>query len=191
MAATSSSLAWRHKWRIIGWGGAAALLTLPAIAMQFTREVNWKGSDFAVMGAMMLLAGLALEGLVRTSPSWPFRIGAAVAVLAGFLMIWVNLAVGVFGDEDNLANLMFLAVIAVAIIGSLLARGRAAAMATAMGSAAASVVAVSAIAWFGEMTPPGARGVYEVVVSTALFGGLWLISAALFHLAASSAVRIS
>ncbi len=60
-----------------------------------------------------------------------------------------------------------------------------------MGSAAASVVAVSAIAWLGGMTGPGSRGAYEVVVSTALFGGLWLISAALFDLAASSAVRIS
>jgi hypothetical protein len=106
-------------------------------------------------------------------------------------MIWVNLAVGVFGNEDNPANLLFLGVIAIAIVGSLLARGRAAAMAMAMSTAAASVVAVSAIAWFSGMTAPGSRGVYEVVVSTALFGGLWLISAALFHLAASSAVRIS
>ncbi len=129
MAATSGSLAWRHKWRIIGWGGVAALLALPAIAMQFTREVNWTGSDFAVMGAMLLLAGLALEGLVRTSPSWPARLGAAIAVLTGFLLVWVNLAVGLFGGEDNLANLMFLGVIAIAVVGSLLARGRAAAMA--------------------------------------------------------------
>lgn len=182
----SASTPRRHRWRIVGWGGAAALLALPAVAMQFTREVNWTVSDFVVMGAMLLLAGLALEGLVRSSPSWRFRAAAGLAVLTGFLVVWVNLAVGVFGNEGNPANLMFLGVIAVAIIGSFIARGRAEAMATAMASAAASVVAVCAIAWLGGMTSPGERGIFEVVVSTALFGGLWLISAALFHFAANN-----
>jgi len=71
-------------WRIAGWGCAGALLLLPAAAMQFTHEVVWSGSDFAVMGAMLLLAGLALEGLVRASRSTPYRLGAGIAVAALF-----------------------------------------------------------------------------------------------------------
>jgi len=50
-------------------GRRGGLLTVPAVAMQFTRKVYWSGSDFAVMGVMLLLAGPAFEGLVRASPS--------------------------------------------------------------------------------------------------------------------------
>ncbi|MDB5696794.1 MAG: hypothetical protein JWN21_2337, partial [Sphingomonas bacterium] len=41
----------------IVWGGVATLLLIPAIAMQFTAEVNWTASDFVVMG--VLLASVA------------------------------------------------------------------------------------------------------------------------------------
>jgi len=63
-------------------------------------------------------------------------------------------------------------------------------MVAAMAAAAASIVAVNAITYFAGLTAPGARGSFEVVVSIALIGGLWLISAALFPLAASSAARL-
>ena len=38
------------------WGGAACLLALPWVAMRFTRDVQWTGSDFLVFGAMLLVA---------------------------------------------------------------------------------------------------------------------------------------
>ena len=39
--------------RITGWAFAAVLLLLPAIAMQFTSEIDWSPSDFIVMGALI------------------------------------------------------------------------------------------------------------------------------------------
>ena len=33
-------------WRVALWGTVAALLTLPAVAMQFTHEVQWGPGDF-------------------------------------------------------------------------------------------------------------------------------------------------
>jgi hypothetical protein len=36
-----------------------------------------------------------------------FRLGAGVALLAGFLLVWINLAVGIIGSEDNPANLLY------------------------------------------------------------------------------------
>lgn len=176
-------------WRVVGWGGAAALLALPAIAMRFTHEVVWTVEDFAAMGAMLLLAGLALEGLVRVSRSWPYRLGAGVAVLAGFGLVWVNLAVGFLGDEGNPANLMFLAVLAAAVGGAALSHARAAGMVMTMLAATAVQVLVAGIGYAAGWASPGGKGVFEVVMGSTVFGGLWLISAALFGWAARNARR--
>ena len=54
--------AWRIL-RIAGWGFAAILLLLPAIAMQFTSEVDWDARDFIVMGALIGMVGLGTEFL--------------------------------------------------------------------------------------------------------------------------------
>ena len=45
-----------NGWRIARWGGAAALLCVPAVAMRFTKEVNWGPEDFIAMGGMLALA---------------------------------------------------------------------------------------------------------------------------------------
>ena len=51
---------WR-LFRWVMWGGAALLLALPLVAMQFTSEVNWTASDFVVMGAMLGIAAGTVE----------------------------------------------------------------------------------------------------------------------------------
>ena len=176
-------------WRIIGWGGAAALLALPAVAMRVTDEVAWTASDFAAMGAMLLLAGLALEGMVRASRSWPYRLGAAVTVLAGLGLVWVNLAVGFLGDEGNPANLMFLTVLAVAVGGAVLSHAHPAGMARTMLAAAVVQVLVAGVGYAVGWASPGGKGLFEVILGSTLFGGLWLLAAALFGWAARDASR--
>lgn len=173
-----------NKWRLFGWGAAGALLLAPLIAMQFTTEVQWTGSDFVVMGAMFALAGGAIELAVRASSSLAFRIGAAIAVLASFLLAWVNLAAGLIGDEDNPANLMFFGIVAIAITGSFIARSDPAGMARAMVAAAAAQALVAAIAWLaglGAHEPPGAAG---ILMGNLFFVGVWLLAALLFRKAA-------
>ena len=74
----------------------ALILSIPAVAMQFTDEVNWDATDFVVMGALLLITGVALEivaaRLLRTS----HKLIAACVVLAAFLYLWAELAVGIF-----------------------------------------------------------------------------------------------
>src|SRR3954464_4182642 len=91
--------AWRSNGlRLALWGGLAALLALPAVAMRFGADgVVWTASDFVVWGAMLSWVGLGVELVVRASPSRPYRLGAALAVVTAFLTIWVNLAVGMIG----------------------------------------------------------------------------------------------
>jgi hypothetical protein len=168
------------------WCGAAVLLALPAAAMRVAPNsgVDWSASDFAVMAAILLGTGLAIEGLFRISGSVTYRLGAALAVVTGMLLVWVNLAVGFLGDEDNPANLMFATVLFVALAGAVLARFSAGGMARAMIAAAASQVVVGAIGYVGGYAAPGTKGVYEVVMGTGLFTALWLAAAGLFHRAA-------
>lgn len=110
--------------------------------------------------------------------------GAAVAAGSVVLLVVVIGAVGFLGSEDNPNNLVMVAVPAVALAGALIARFRAAGMAKAMVGAAAAQLGAGAAAVAAGLGSPGFHGVYEVVLGTTLFGGLWLLSAALFRKAA-------
>lgn len=77
--------------------GSVLLLLLPLIAMQFTDEVNWMLSDFVVAGVLLFGTGLACELVIRTVKKINYRIAICVALLVLFLLVWAELAVGIFG----------------------------------------------------------------------------------------------
>lgn len=162
-------------WRIAGWGAAAALLCLPAIAMQFTNEVVWDLTDFIVAGVLLGSVGLGIEVLVRQSGSFTYRLGSAIAVLSAFLLVWANLAVGMIGSEGSSYNLLFAGVIGIAGIGAVLARFKAAGMARAM---LATAVAQGLVAAGGLSTDP------QGGTLSLLLAGSWLLAAALLSKAA-------
>ena len=173
----------RIPWRPILWSIPVALLLLPAVAMQFTDEVDWNAFDFIFATVMFGSVGLVVELTVRSSRSLAFRAAVALALAAAFLIIWINGAVGIIGDEDNPANLMFGAVLAVALLGSLAALFRAPGMAIAMFAAAVAQLAVGVIALVGGMAE-GPAAPYDVIGSTGFLGGMWLVSGLLFRKAA-------
>jgi chromate transport protein ChrA len=76
---------------------ALSLLLLPLIAMQFTTEVNWTLSDFMIMGVLLLSAGLLGELVFRKIRKSRQRIALFAAILVAFVLIWAELAVGIFG----------------------------------------------------------------------------------------------
>lgn len=169
------------RWRIAGWGLAAFILLLPLLAMQVTREMAWDETDFIVLGAMLAASGAMFELAARRTGDWHYLAATGVAVAAAFLLIWVNLAVGFLGSENNPANLIFLGVFAVAIIGAIMARFQADGMATAMSATAAAQALVGVVAVIAELGSAGADGLYEAVMGTGLFTALWLMSAWLFR----------
>lgn len=92
---TPEAINWRRWWRVPALLGAATILLLPLIAMQFTDEVVWDSTDFAVMGAMLLVLLLAVEAITRLMRGkWALAAGG-LAVLV-FLAVWAELAVGIF-----------------------------------------------------------------------------------------------
>lgn len=78
--------------------GVAALLLLPLLAMQFTTEVQWSGADFAIMGVLLFITALLIELVFRKVKTTKNRLLLGGVVVAVFLLIWAELAVGVFGS---------------------------------------------------------------------------------------------
>jgi hypothetical protein len=163
------------------WGTAAILLLLPAVAMQFGNTgVNWTAGDFITMGAMLTTACGLYELGTWLSGNSAYRTGFGIAALTAFLTVWVNLAVGMLGDESGAANLMFVGVLFVAAAGALIAKLKPTGMARAMFAAAlAQLVAAGAGLAMGFQT-------LEVML-TACFALPWLLAGALFQKAAQDA----
>ena len=76
---------------------AASLLLIPFVAMQFTSEVNWTFSDFVVAGVLLFGTGLLIELVLRNVQKMEYRIALCVALLVALFLIWLELAVGIFG----------------------------------------------------------------------------------------------
>lgn len=75
----------------------AFLLLIPLIAMQFTNEVNWSFFDFIVAGLLLIGTGLAFELVMRKIRKPRYRIAVFATILIVLVLIWVELAVGIFG----------------------------------------------------------------------------------------------
>lgn len=73
------------------------LLLVPFTAMQLTDAVNWGPVDFVVMGVLLLFTGTTIELVMRAVAGPVPRIIGVAVVLAAFLLIWAELAVGIFG----------------------------------------------------------------------------------------------
>lgn len=72
--------------------GAVALLLLPAIAMQFTTEVNWTSSDFIFAAIFLTIAATAFEVTMRLSKNHSQQITFGAMVTFGFVLLWAFLA---------------------------------------------------------------------------------------------------
>lgn len=176
-AATETPARSGNTWRIAGWGAALGLLLLPLVAMQFTSEVNWTGEDFIAAALLIGIPGLLFELIVRTSRSWAFRLGAAIALLACFFMTWSNLAVGIVGNEGNPINQLFFVIVLIALVGSAIARLRPRGMMMAMLTTAVAQGAVGIGLLFADVV---------VLPFTAFMMAAWLTAAWLFAKAAKA-----
>jgi hypothetical protein len=74
------------------------ILFIPLIAMQFTDEVKWSLFDFVIAGILLIGTGLICEFTWRKIKKIKYRIAIILAILVVFLIIWAELAVGIFGS---------------------------------------------------------------------------------------------
>jgi hypothetical protein len=158
--------------RIAGWSLAAGLLALPAVAMQFTDEVDWSAGDFLFAAIVFAIVGGLLELAARASASLAYRVGAAIAVATGFLTIWITLAVGIVGAEDNPQNILYFGIVGMGTCVTVAALGDPRALARGMWATAAFQGLVCLIHVID--------GVYPAVSFDGVFTLTWLTAGALF-----------
>ncbi len=90
-------MAARINRRIWIFGPLLILLSIPWIAMQFTPEVNWTPGDFTVMALLLLGLGFSVDLVLRKVSAPKGRMLFGLLILAIFLLIWAELAVGILG----------------------------------------------------------------------------------------------
>ncbi len=74
------------------------ILSIPLIAMQFTKEVNWTFSDFLVMGILLFATVFTINFVLNKFKSLKSRLILIVGIIALLVLVWAELAVGIFGS---------------------------------------------------------------------------------------------
>lgn len=169
-----------NGWRAARWTAAGGLLLAPLIMMQISDEWQWDSGSFVLAGVMIGGNLWLFEWAMRRSREAAYRAGAAVALAAALLLVWINLAVGIVGDEGNPANLGFFCLVLAAAIGTFATEGRPQGMARTMLGVAAMQALLGLALATGRTNP-------QPIATLALTGGfiaLWLLAAALFRKAA-------
>ncbi|MCH8487807.1 MAG: hypothetical protein LAT75_13135 [Candidatus Cyclonatronum sp.] len=74
----------------------AAILSVPLIAMQFDSGVAWDAHDFVMMSILLLTTAFSLELIFRKMKNKRYRALSMASVILLLLLIWAELAVGIF-----------------------------------------------------------------------------------------------
>lgn len=158
---------------------AAFLLLLPLLAMRINNDVVWGPDDFVAAWALLAGAGITYRLATRKAGNFAYRAAVGVAVATALILVWVNLAVGLIGDEDNPANLMYGGVLAVGVVGAMIARFQPHGMAGALFATALAQMLVGVIALIA-----GLGLIRDALILNGFFAVLWVSSALLFRHAA-------
>ena len=74
------------------------ILTIPLIAMQFTKEVNWTISDFLVMGILLFSTVFTIDFVLKKVKTLKSRLIVIFAIVILLVLVWAELAVGIVGS---------------------------------------------------------------------------------------------
>ena len=170
----------RNAYRsVVGVALATAfILLLPLLA-----EWAWNLADFVIAGALIFGTGLMYVLAARKAGNIAYRAAVGVALAAALLLVWVNGAVGIIGTEDDPANLMYVGVLAVGIVGAVVARFRPHGLARASFAAALAQASVAGIALILGLGSPW-NGPGEILALNGFFVALFVGAALLFRYAA-------
>ena len=72
------------------------ILLLPLIGMFFSNEINWSFFDFIIMGILILSLSFSIKQVLKATKNINYRILIIALILILFLLIWAELAVGIF-----------------------------------------------------------------------------------------------
>jgi hypothetical protein len=110
-----------------------------------------------------------------------YRSAVALALATALFLVWGVLALGVIGVEGDPADRMYIGVLAVGIIGSVIARFRPHGMTRALAATAIAVGVVAVIALLLGKHESPVTSVGELVGLNVMFAAMFLGSSWLFH----------
>lgn len=160
------------------------LLLIPLLAMQFSSGVDWDETDFTVMGFLIFVTGFSYKLVTMKSGNLMYKMATGLAFLTGFLLVWINLAVGIIGTEDNQVNLLYFGVLAIGIIGALLTRFQPKKLSLVMFGIAVAHALIAGIVLVGGFYQSPPNTVLHIIGINGLFITLFSLSGVLFWLAA-------
>lgn len=133
MKARARKISAQNKNFLLIFGLTALILLILWLIWLFTGALAWGPMDFVFVGVMLLGPGLAYELITRKHKNRLYRIALGIALGTAFIMIWANLAVGLIGSEDEPANWIYIGLLAIGLMGAVIARFKARGMAITMG----------------------------------------------------------
>jgi len=81
------------KWSVFS---PLLLLLIPLVGTLVFNEVNWSFFDFIVMGILILSLSFGIKQVLMTTKNTNYRILIIGIILLVFLLVWIELAVGIF-----------------------------------------------------------------------------------------------
>ena len=81
------------KWSVFS---PLLLLLFPLVGTLVSNEVNWSFFDFIVMGILILSMSFGIKQVVMTTKNTNYRVLIIGMILVVFILVWVELAVGIF-----------------------------------------------------------------------------------------------
>ncbi|MFZ9682301.1 MAG: hypothetical protein ACO3DQ_03745 [Cephaloticoccus sp.] len=166
------------------------VLAIPFVGNFVSEGVNWTAFDFALMWVLLAAAMFAWRLLAtRPGANLPYRLGAALAVGTGLMLIWVTLAVAIIGD-GNPANLLYPGVMLAGLTGVGLARFQPQGLAR---TAFAVAFAIFLVPLIGLMVEPNdfSPGVAPVFTINLGFVLLFTLAGLLFRYAAAKQTAVA
>ncbi|MDP3800384.1 MAG: hypothetical protein Q8Q90_03105 [bacterium] len=150
------------------------------LVTRFTNEVSW---DEANAYGVILLALWGFYETLQWLKRCPktYRIAFGIGFTGMLFLGWVSGAVGIIGSENNPANLMYWAVFAVALVGSIISRFNPRGMAYALFATAFVQFLVPVVALFiwPAKASWGEAGVIHVFVFNSIFALVFFAGSAL------------
>jgi hypothetical protein len=163
--------------------GALAVLMVPLVASRVVEGWNWGAGSFVFVYVLFFATGMVYALIARKMGAWSYKAGVAVALVAGFALGWSNMVH--VADSENPANLVYYSVLAVGLIGALLARLEARGLARTLFAMAATLALIAV------MLPSGAPPYLarNMAIGHGVFVALFTASGLLFRHASLAGLK--
>jgi hypothetical protein len=123
--------------------GALAVLMVPLVASQVVEGWHWSAGSFVFVYVLFFATGMAYALIARKMGAWSYKAGVGVALVAGFALGWSNMVQ--VADSGHPENLVYYSVLAVGVVGALLARLQARGLARTLFVMAATLALIAVI----------------------------------------------